>query len=73
MIWKEQRLTVMEGQGIEMHILHNPPIKIVDTPQGQKANHQYVDWKKDDSLIKSWIRGSLSRNTLSGQSIKHNK
>lgn len=51
-MWKEQIQSILEGL-IEMHILDDPPIKMIDSPEGQKISVEYADWKKDDSLIKS--------------------
>lgn len=35
-----------------MHILDEPPVKIINSPGGQKISWDYIDWKKHDSLIK---------------------
>lgn len=46
----------MEGQGIEHHIFY----KLLYMPSNDnKLNDFYISWKKDDSLIKSWIRRKL--------------
>lgn len=51
----------MEGQGIESHILEDPPSHDSDI---SKTSEQYLSWKKDDSLHKSWIRGTLTEEVL---------
>lgn len=47
-----------------MYILKNFHIKIINSPEGQKGNCGYSDWKKDDGFIKSWIPGTLSEEVL---------
>lgn len=51
----------MEGQGIESHIFNEPPYSPFND---DKVNDSSVSWKKDDSLIKSWIHGTLTKEVL---------
>lgn len=44
----------MEGEGLESYIFDEPPHTHFDD---DKQNDSYV-WENDDSLIKSWIRGT---------------
>lgn len=52
LVGKKKLKSISEGQGIEMHILDEPPVKIINSPGGQKISWDYIDWKKHDSLIK---------------------
>lgn len=58
----------MEGQGINSHILDESYLP----PNDDKLNEAYVSCKKDDSIIRSWISGTLTEEVLyivSGLSI----
>lgn len=51
----------MKSQGIETHILHKPPYI---PSEDNKINEAYVSYKKDNSLTKSWIWGTLTEEVL---------
>lgn len=51
----------MEGQGIEDDISYEPSYMLSDD---NKPNDSYISRKKDDSLIKSSIRGTLAEGVL---------
>lgn len=56
-MWKEQIQSIMEGQRILSYIFDHTPSLDSDT---RKPSDQYLSWKKDDSLIKNWIRGTFT-------------
>lgn len=69
LVWKEKIQFIMEGQGIESHITDDPSDQ--DSQEG-KIGEIYLTQKKNVSLIKSWIRGTLMEDVLylvSGLSI----
>ncbi|KAF6173381.1 hypothetical protein GIB67_027076 [Kingdonia uniflora] len=51
-------LSIMESQLIDDHVNEEPPKdEAIDATS-------YQSWKKDNALIKSWIRGSLTEEVL---------
>ncbi|KAF6167963.1 hypothetical protein GIB67_020533 [Kingdonia uniflora] len=57
-MWKEQMVSIMKSQLIDDHVNEEPPKE-----EAMEAT-SYQSWKKDNTLIKSWIRGSLTDDVL---------
>lgn len=62
--WKRQIQSIMQGQRIEIHILDEPPIKIINSVEGQKISYECTGRKNDDSAIKSSVPGTLFEEAL---------
>lgn len=62
-MWRKQIQSLLEGQRMESHILEDP---LNHDSEASKPTRQYSSWKKEDSLIKSWIGGTLTKKVIFG-------
>lgn len=62
--WKSQILPALHGHGLYQYLVDSPPAPNLTVDGVQSANPAYFRWYKQDQLLLSWIRSSLSESIL---------
>lgn len=71
-LWREQILGLAESQNLINHLINEelfPPKFIVSTTQNlenptPKLNDDFIKWKTTNILLRGWIVGTLSKESL---------
>ncbi|KAK6130060.1 hypothetical protein DH2020_036187 [Rehmannia glutinosa] len=66
LVWKHQISGAIEGYGLESFIngVCSKPHQYITKNDKQIVNHEFVNWKRHDQLLASWILSSLSEAIL---------
>jgi predicted outer membrane lipoprotein len=71
-LWREQALSLAESQDLVEHLTieNTAPDKYIvsdsttTTDSSPKLSEEYIVWRKSDQLLRGWLIGTLSEETL---------
>ena len=71
-LWREQALTLAESQDLVEHLTiedtapnkYIVPDPVTTTDSSSKLTEEYIVWRKSDRLLRGWLIGTFSEETL---------